>query len=205
MLVSRLYYSNWVLGSYNDGTYALLNTIGQAPLGFGIFLVWPLIKKFGKRNCILYGSVLSVIGMTITLIAPRNLTMVLAGLVVFSCGSLFGTYTNTAVMADTMDYVEYTHGFRCDGLTVSIYSIVQTICTGFGTGLLNLGLALFNYVPPAADGSVAVQSAGLQNFLIFMALGTVLISSVSNILCMLPYRLDKEMPALREACGKKDT
>lgn len=195
---SRLYYCNWVLGSYNDGTNSLLNIIGQAPLGFGIFMVWPLTKKFGKRNCILVGSIMNAMGMITTLIDPRSFPLVLSGMVVASFGSLPATYTNTALMADAMDYVEYKQGFRCDGLTASIYSIVNTISTGIGVGILNMGLAMFNYIPPAEDGTVVAQSAGLQTWLIVLALGLCVVSALVNIFMLLPYKLDKEMPAIRE-------
>ena len=46
-----VYYCNYVLGTYNDGiTQMLVSTIGGIPMGIGIFAVWPLAKKFGKRN-----------------------------------------------------------------------------------------------------------------------------------------------------------
>ncbi len=49
--LSLVYFCNYVLGSYNDGiTQTLISVIGGIPMGIGIFAVWPLAKKFGKRN-----------------------------------------------------------------------------------------------------------------------------------------------------------
>ena len=46
-----IYYCNYVLGTYNDGiTQTLISVIGGIPMGIGIFAVWPLAKKFGKKN-----------------------------------------------------------------------------------------------------------------------------------------------------------
>ena len=54
-----VYYCNWVLGTYNDGiTQMLVSVIGGVPMGIGIFAVWPLAKKFGKRNVTMWGFVL---------------------------------------------------------------------------------------------------------------------------------------------------
>lgn len=197
---SRLYYCNWVLSDYTSGatTYSLINVLGQAPLGFGIFLVWPLTRKFGKRNCILIGSLIAAVGMGISVLNARNFVLVIVGMVIASFGALPNTYTGTAVMADAMDYVEYRQGFRCDGLTASIYSIVNTIAAGIGTGVLNLGLALFNYQAPGADSSFVAQSAGLQTWLIVCALGASLLGHLINFGALLPYKLDKEMPVIRE-------
>ncbi len=43
----------------NDGiTQTMLSVIGGIPMGIGVFAVWPLAKKFGKRNVTLAGFVL---------------------------------------------------------------------------------------------------------------------------------------------------
>ena len=54
-----VYFCNYVLGTYNDGiTQTLVSVLGGIPMGIGIFAVWPLAKKFGKRNVTLWGFVL---------------------------------------------------------------------------------------------------------------------------------------------------
>ena len=59
---SLVYYCNWVLGTYNDGTtQTIVSAIGNAPLGFGIIIMWPLVKKFGKRNMMIIGMTLAVV------------------------------------------------------------------------------------------------------------------------------------------------
>ena len=61
-----VYYCNYVLGTYNDGiTQMLVSVIGGVPMGIGIFAVWPLAKKFGKRNVTMMGFVLYAIGSLI--------------------------------------------------------------------------------------------------------------------------------------------
>lgn len=57
--ISLPYFCNYVLGTYNDGiTQTLVSAIGGIPMGIGIFAVWPLAKKFGKRNVTLAGFIL---------------------------------------------------------------------------------------------------------------------------------------------------
>lgn len=75
------YYANWVLGStYADGiTQTLLNVIGGFPMGIGIFLVWPLSKKFGKKTVTAIGFILCTIGDIICFLNPSNLIVVLIG------------------------------------------------------------------------------------------------------------------------------
>ncbi len=46
--IGLVYYCNYVLGTYNDGTtQMLISVIGGIPMGIGIFVVWPLAKRFG--------------------------------------------------------------------------------------------------------------------------------------------------------------
>ena len=76
--ISLIYYCNYVLGSYNDGiTQTLVSVIGGLPMGIGIFAVWPLAKKFGKRNLTMAGCVLYAIGGAVCLLAPTNMVVVL--------------------------------------------------------------------------------------------------------------------------------
>ena len=56
------YYANWVLGTYNDGrTLTILNIIGQAMLGPGVLILWPLVKKFNKQKVYVLGCVIALI------------------------------------------------------------------------------------------------------------------------------------------------
>ena len=56
--LSLVYYCNYVLGTYNDGiTQMLVSVIGGVPMGIGIFAVWPLARRFGKRNVTMVGVV----------------------------------------------------------------------------------------------------------------------------------------------------
>ena len=72
--VSLPYFCNYVLGTYNDGiTQTLLSVIGGIPMGIGIFAVWPLAKKFGKRNVTAVGFVLYAIGGIICCLFPTNM------------------------------------------------------------------------------------------------------------------------------------
>lgn len=104
---SLIYYCNWVLGTYNDGvTQTIASAIGNAPLGFGILIMWPLVKKFGKRNVTLVGFVVAVIGAAIFYINPSNMSTVLLGLMVRAFGALPMTYIGIAMMSDALDHVE---------------------------------------------------------------------------------------------------
>ena len=53
----------------------MVSVIGGIPMGIGIFAVWPLAKKFGKRNLTQWGFVLYALGSAICCLAPANMTV----------------------------------------------------------------------------------------------------------------------------------
>lgn len=179
-----VYYCNYVLGSYNDGvTQMLVSVIGGVPMGIGIFAVWPLAKKFGKRNVTMLGFVLYAVGGAICLINPRNMVIVLIGQFIKNIGGLPCAYVFAALFADVLDHIEWKHRFRVDGLSTSVNSVIATVCMGITNGVLNLCLAKSGYVAPEfieATGQTigAVQNAGTQNVFIFFFLGLEIITGI---------------------------
>lgn len=68
---SMIYYSNWVLGNSVDsgtGMQVLVNMIGQAPLGIGVVVLWPLVRKFGKRRVMKFGFLIGAAGSLVVLL-----------------------------------------------------------------------------------------------------------------------------------------
>ncbi len=191
-----VYYCNYVLGTYNDGvTQTLVSVIGGIPMGIGIFAVWPLAKKFGKRNVTLVGFILYAIGGAVCLINPYNMVVVLVGQFIKNIGGLPCSYVFAALVADVSDHIEWKSGFRVDGLSSSVNSVVLTICAGVATGVLNFCLAHAGYAAPefiAATGETigAVQNAATQNVIIFFFLGLEIITGL--ILVLLLSKLDVE-------------
>ncbi len=147
--VALPYYCNYVLGTYSDGiTQTLVSVLGGIPMGIGIFAVWPLAKKFGKKNITVIGFVLYAVGSAICWMAPTNLYIVLIGQFIKNIGGLPCAYVFMALFADTLDHLEWKNGFRCDGIAMSAYSVIITAAAGIVTGIFNGGIAAAGYIAP---------------------------------------------------------
>lgn len=57
-----------------------MNAIGQAPLGLGVFLLWPVAKKFGKRKTMFFGMLIAAVGSFLISVIPTNFGGVLGAL-----------------------------------------------------------------------------------------------------------------------------
>ena len=191
-----VFYANWVLGTYNDGvTLTMMNAIGQAPLGLGVFLLWPLVKKHGKRKIFVTGMIMAAIGSFTISISPSSMGPVLGSLSLKAFGCL-PTYLFTAMMAEAMDHIEWKNGFRCDGFTASISSVIITVMGGIGTSLFNSGLAANGYVPPAVDGTWIAQNAGTQNWIVICFAVIPAVAYLVLAIIGFFYRVEDDVPKM---------
>ena len=195
-----LYFCNWVLGSSVDegtGYQILVNAIGQAPLGFGIFILWPLVKKFGKRIVAEIGFVIGAVGCAIVLLAPHNLPVVLAGLFIKSIGAL-PTYLNAAFMAEALDHIEWKNGYRADGFSASVNSIIITITAGIGQSIILGGISRFGYIQPTSTADVIAQPGSIQTFFTFCFVGSCLIGYLLCALLIHSYKVSDNIGQITE-------
>lgn len=180
--ISLVYFCNYVLGSYNDGfTQTMISVIGGLPMGIGIFAVWPLARRFGKRNVTLAGFILYAAGGMICWMHPTNMTIMLIGQLIKNIGGLPCSYVFMALFADVLDHMEWKTGFRSDGLAMSVYNIIAIAMAGVCTGLFNGLLARNGYVAPELVNGVtvaAIQNEAVKNVITFGYVGLEVITAV---------------------------
>lgn len=195
---SMIYFSNWVLGnSVDSGTanQVIVNMIGQAPLGIGLVILWPLVRKFGKRLVMMYGYGIAAIGSLIVLLFPHNMNIVLVGLVIKSFGAL-PTYVMAAMLAEALDHIEWQNKFRADGFSASMQSVILTIAGGIGQSIILGGISLFGYIKPETNTQIIQQPAAMQSFFAWCFVGIPMIGYVIGSLLMLRFDVEKKMPQI---------
>ena len=195
--ISLVYFCNYVLGTYNDGvTQTMISVIGGIPMGIGIFAVWPLAKKFGKRNVTLAGFILYAIGGGICWAFPTNMTVMLVGQFIKNIGGLPCAYVFMALFADVLDHVEWKSGFRCDGIAMSVYNIIAVAMVGICTGIFNGLIAKAGYVAPSIVNGVTVaaeQTRAVKNVFTFGFVGLEAITGVVLAILLLFLNVEKNI------------
>lgn len=211
--VALPYYCNYVLGTYSDGiTQTLVSVLGGIPMGIGIFAVWPLAKKFGKKNVTAAGFVIYAVGSAVCWMAPTNLPVVLVGQFIKNIGGLPCAYVFMALFADALDNLEWKNGFRCDGIAMSAYSVIITAATGLVTGIFNGGLWAADYIAPEtvevmpaltdaiqkvitnADGTFSIiynQPEAVTTVFILFFVGLEAIAGLVYAVMLLPVTVEK--------------
>ena len=139
----------------------MVSVIAGTPMGIGISAVWPLAKKFGKRNVTMVGFLLYASGSLLCWIFSHNLVIVLIGQFIKNIGGLPCAYVFMALFADCLDHLEWKSDIRLDGAAMSIYNIIAVAMVGIMTGIFNWMLAKAGYLAPFTAASVAEASAKL--------------------------------------------
>lgn len=132
-----------------DLSVAIINVLGAVPMAVAMAFIWPLSRKFSKRLVVMVGLIIGAVGGVIAGIWANNFYAVCIGVALKSFGSAPACYMILAMLSDVLDHLEAKHGYRCDGLTMSIYSAIMA-----ATGPLSLGV--FNAITNNGGNSTMV-------------------------------------------------
>ena len=192
---TMIYYCNWVWGqSVQAGAkyQALLNVIGQFPLGLGIFAIWPLVRKYGKYRVMQVGFLLSAAGLAFIMLVRGNFTLTLAGMFVKSIGAI-PSMMSVAMMSDVIERIEKKNGVRYDSLGASMTAVFQNLTIGLVQSGILTGIKALGYIAPASSAEVIAQP---ESVLRFFETGMVTLPLIGCILCFVIttalIRLEKE-------------
>lgn len=190
---SMLYYCNWVLGNSVDSgavNQLLVNAIGQFPMGLGVLLLWPMVRKYGKRKVAIAGFSTAALASFVVLAGRENIVIVLIGLFIRSFGAL-PTYVSASLLADALDHMERQNGFRADGFSASVNSIIQTLSIGISQTLLLSGINKLGYIAPQTTAQIIEQPTSVKQFFTFCFAAMPLISYLLSAIIMALFDLEK--------------
>lgn len=189
LLGATIYYAQVTLG--NASYIGLLMGALMAPTLLGMFVLPPLIKRFGKRNTAIIGTVVTIVGQLMMLVAPVSLAVVVVSLALKGLGgaTLMGTFY--AMVTDTIEYGEWKSGVRTEGLVYGAANFGTKLGTGLGAALVGWVLGLGGYI-----GGAVVQTTSAQFAVKSLFLYVPLVLLVLQLILLWAYKLDQEYPTI---------
>lgn len=172
-----------------DMAQSVLALISGIPLAAGMLFIWPLANRFGKKNMILVGCVISIAGSIVCLLAPDNFVIMLIGQSLKGLSSVPGAYIMMALFADVLDHLEAKLGYRVDGISMSVYNTVLTVVNGLAVAVFN-----FFYDNPALGGQAVTA---------FFFLGFEIIAHGILIIVVSFLNVEKNIKAEQELIAKR--
>jgi len=175
--------------------FALLPIIIFTPLAR------KLVVRFGKKELSVAGSIASLAACVAMLILP--ITPDLTGLVIYILCQLInslgiGIYSTVswAMMGDAIDYNEWKHGAREEGVTYSLHSFFRKLAQGVGPALALVIMVALGYIE-ADKGSQTFDVALRMRYLVA---GLYTLSAILQFVGLgLIFNLDKKNLAIKNS------
>ena len=142
---------------YGNAALATVSMACSMPFMIVVFPLIPkMVKKFGKRDVILYTAVLSFIFSAVRMFVYIGNVWVYTALNVMTLlGQTAFTMLIWALVSDCLDYSEWKTGFRSDGSMYSMYTFSRKIGSTIASTGIAAGLGMVGYV----SGENVVQTA----------------------------------------------
>ncbi len=174
----------------------LVQMIGFLPMFLFMPFISKIVKKYGKKEASVVGTLISLAGGAIMLIFPlisnvgTALIVYLIGLVVFGIGMGVYTCVSWAMMSDAIDYDEWKNGKREEGTVYALHSFFRKLAQGIGPSMVLLFMGWLGY--ESKLGTVG-QSATTSHNMCWLVAGLYLFSAVVQFIGIaLIYNLDKK-------------
>ncbi len=170
-----------------------------------IFLFTPLARKmvvkYGKKELSVIGSICSLVACVAMLVLP--ITPDMSGLIIYILCQLvnslgMGIYSTVswALMGDAIDYNQWKHGVREEGVTYSLHSFFRKLAQGIGPALSLVIMSSLGYIE-ANEGNQTFDVAVRMRYLV-AALYTMS-AALQFVGLALIYNLDKKSLARMNA------
>lgn len=187
----RTNYCQWVLGATEENNLQVIyQALAMAPMGFGIALIYPVMRKFGAKKTVMGSALICIIAGFVCYMFPKNMGVAFGGSFIFSFGTLGITYIGAVFGQQANDIIEYEHGFRPEGglvagIIAAIYGALISPLNGlYETILVNLGYDAYSTVG---------QNDAVINWIVFIWFGTIALKGIVWFVGLIFFDADKKI------------
>lgn len=182
------YYMTYVLGDAEF--YQIFSLVNTLAMIVAMLLTFGIMIKIGKRNTVIIGMAIRMIGSILPFISNEKPILVAAGLLA-GVGYGVAGCAFASMIQDVLTYGEWKNGFKMIGMGNAANSFCGKIGNSFGTMVLGWVMTGTGFVTGAA-----VQSASAQSGLSFMFIWLPAVFSLISLIAAIVYDLDKIYPQI---------
>lgn len=196
-LTVGVYYAKYILlDEKMAGNLVLYHHLGGA-VGM---LAMPFILRTGisKRSAVFAAGLCMAVGSLISVFRGDGVFLI-ASLALRGMGFGITNSLYYGMLADSVDYGEWKTGIRATAVTTSAASVGNKLGSGLGSALIGLALSAAGY-----DGLQAVQTASAISCIRVVFVVLPLVLYVLLLVLMYFYKLDAQLPQIREELDRKN-
>ena len=174
----------------------VVQMVGFLPMFLFMPFITKIVKKYGKKEASVVGTIVSMAGAVVMLVFPmiQNVSLALIvyliGLVLFGVGMGVYTCVSWALMGDAIDYNEWKFGTREEGTVYSLHSFFRKLAQGVGPSMVLLIMGVLGY--DSKLGTIG-QTAATSHNMCWLVAGLYMFSAVLQFIGIaVIYNLDKK-------------
>lgn len=185
---ANTYYCRYFLNDANFvGTFIAITNVCK--IGAMVLFLPYCIRKIGKRNALIFASLVEIIALSIRYIDPSSVSINMAVAVVLGLAKGFTYACMFSLLPDTVDYGEYISRERHSGLVYASASFATKLASGVGAIIASGVMQFGGYV----NNSVT-QSPSAMEAIMYSTTLIPIIMFVAGICIISFYKLDKIFP-----------
>ena len=172
----------------------LMGMISYIPMFAFMPFARKIAMKFGKKEGVTVGAIVSLVGYALLLILPitpdtTGMILWAVAMLVAGIGGGFYQAVSWSLMADAMDYGEWKFGVREEGTTYALHSFFRKLAQGIGPSCGLLLASALGFIE-ANKGNQTLEVATNMRWL---AAGAYVVSGIIMFLGLaIVYNLDKK-------------
>lgn len=196
---ANTYYCRYFLNDANFvGTFIAITNVCK--IGAMILFLPYCIRKIGKRNALIFASLVEIIALSIRYIDPSSVSINMAVAVVLGLAKGFTYACMFSLLPDTVDYGEYISRERHSGLVYASASFATKLASGVGAIIASGVMQFGGYV-----NNSLTQSPSAMEAIMYSTTLIPIIMFVAGICIIYFYKLDKIFPeVIKELKRRKD-
>lgn len=196
------YYCKYIFGN-DTWMYSALFLTETLTLVAGIFACTPLIKKFGKRNIALAGSLIALAGQLIFFFNPYSFAWMVMSCLTRAIGLAPLNAVVFGMVGDVVEFGQWKTHIRQESLVFAGGSIGTKVGAGLASATMTGLLSAAGYIS-TSTGSAAQPDSALNMIVNIYKFGPVLIALVAFITLAL-YKLDKAYPSIMKELIERES
>lgn len=196
------YYCKYIFGN-DTWMYSALFLTETLTLVAGIFACTPLIRKFGKRNIALVGSLIALAGQLLFFLNPYSFPWMVMSCVARAVGLAPLNAVVFGMVGDVVEFGQWKTHIRQESLIFAGGSIGTKVGAGLASAAMTGLLSLAGYVSSSV-GTAAQPETALNMIVNIYKFGPVLIAVVAFVTLAL-YKLDKMYPDIMKELIERES
>ncbi len=183
-IVASMYVSVYLLG---DASYNIVILGAWGVTGYlGMLLTPKLAKKFNYRQLYILCAIIGVLAHVLLYFWGSSMVAILVCMAIGGFPYGIAANINYAMIADSVDYVEWKTGWRTEGVSISFQTLMNKLMTAIQVTGTAYALKVIAFQQPILINGEAVTQTQSQGTLNGIFTLVTLIPIVSWIICLIP-------------------